>query len=65
MPETVEALLWCAALATWLMMLFTIIKEGVKKIADRVRRRMGRQGKVLRSPFVRDGQKSRETWRSE
>jgi hypothetical protein len=28
MPETVEALLWCAALATWLMMLFTIIKEG-------------------------------------
>ena len=65
MPETVEALLWCAALATWLMMLFTFVREGVKKIVDRVRRRKGRQGKVLRSPFARDGQQSRETWRPE
>ncbi len=65
MPETIEALLWCAALATWLMMFFTIVKKGVKKIADLVRRRMRKQGKFLRSPFERDGQKSRETWRPE
>lgn len=65
MPETLEALLWCAALATWLMILFTIIRESVKKIASRVRRRMGRQSKVLRTPFARDGQESRETWRPE
>ncbi len=65
MPETVEALLWCAALATWLMMFFTIVKEGVKEIVDRVRRRKGGRGKALRSPFAGDGQKSRETWRSE
>jgi hypothetical protein len=65
MPETLEALLWCAALATWLMILFTIVKEGVKRIADHVRRRMGKPGKVLRSPLVKDGQQSRETWRPE
>jgi hypothetical protein len=65
MPETVEALLWCAALATWLMMLFTFVREGVKKIVDRVRGRMSRQGKVLRSPLVRDGQQSRKIWRRE
>ena len=65
MPETVEAILWCAALATWLMMLFTIVREGVKKVVDFVRRRKGRRGKVLRSPFARDGQQSRETWRPE
>jgi hypothetical protein len=65
MPETVEALLWCAALATWLMMLFTIVRGGVKKIADHVRGRMSRQGEALRSPAVRDGRHSRETGRLE
>jgi hypothetical protein len=65
MPETVEALLWCAALATWLMILFTIVREGVKKLVDRVRGRMSRQGKVLRSPLVRDGQQSRKIGRRE
>lgn len=62
MPETIEALLWCAARATWLMMFFTIVRKGVNEILGSVRRRMGRQAKVLRSPF---GQKSRETWRPE
>ena len=60
MPETIEALLWCAALATWLVILFTIVREGVKKLVDRVRGRMSRQGKVIRSPLVRDGQQSRK-----
>lgn len=32
MPETLEALLWCAALATWLMILSTIVKEVVKTV---------------------------------
>jgi hypothetical protein len=65
MPETVEAVLWCAALATWLMMLFTIVREGVRKIVDLVRKRKGRRGKVVRSPFAREGRQSRETWRPE
>jgi hypothetical protein len=64
MPETVEALLWCAALATWLMILFTIVGEGVKKLVDRIRGRMSRQGKVL-SLLVRDGQQSRKIGRRE
>ena len=65
MPETVEAILWCAALATWLMMSFTIVREGVKKIVDLVRGRVSRRGKAPRSPFVRDAQQSRDTWRPE
>jgi hypothetical protein len=65
MPETVEAVLWCAALATWLMMLFTIVRQGVKKIIDLVRGRVSRRGKAPRSPFEREGRQSRETWRPE
>jgi hypothetical protein len=64
MPETLEALLWCAALATWLMILFTIVSESVKKLVDRIRGRMSRQGKVL-SLLVRDGQQSRKIGRRE
>ncbi len=37
MPETVEVLLWCAALATWLMMFFKIANESVKKLVIFVR----------------------------
>jgi hypothetical protein len=59
MPETVEALLWCAALATWLMILFTIVSESVKKLVDRIRGRMSRRAKVL-SLLARDGQQSRK-----
>ncbi len=65
MPETLEALLWCAALATWLMMLFTIVKDGVNKIVDQVRGRRGGQQKTLRTPSVGDGRRSRVTWRPE
>ena len=65
MPETIEAILWCAALATWLMMLFTIVREGVKKIVELVRGRVSRRGKTPRSPFAGDGQQPRETWRPE
>lgn len=33
MPETLESLLWCAALATWLMLLFRIAGEQLKPLS--------------------------------
>ena len=33
MPETLESLLWCAALATWLMLLFGIAIERLKPLS--------------------------------
>jgi len=47
MPETVEVLLWCAALATWLMMFFKIASEGVKKLLLFIR---GRTSRVRPAP---------------
>jgi hypothetical protein len=47
MPETVEALLWCAALATWLMMFFAIASDSVKKLVLLVR---GRTSTPRRAP---------------
>lgn len=35
MPETLESLLWCAALATWLMLLFRIMGEYLKPLSKR------------------------------
>lgn len=32
MPETLEILLWCAALATWLMLFFGLISERLKPL---------------------------------
>jgi len=32
MSETIDILLWCAALATWLMMFFAMVSESVKKL---------------------------------
>lgn len=65
MPESVEALLWCAALATWLMILFTVVSESVQKVVHRVRGKMSRQHKVARSSFRRDEQPSGEPSRPE
>jgi len=31
MPETLEVTLWCAALATWLMLLFAFLSDGYKR----------------------------------
>jgi hypothetical protein len=53
MPETVEALLWCAALATWLMMFSKIASEGVKKLVLLVRSRTNR---LRRTPPGRQGE---------
>ena len=50
MSETVDVLLWCAALATWLMMFSRIVSEGVKKLVLFVR---GRTGRVRRTPSDR------------
>ncbi|GMO15813.1 hypothetical protein TM233_19760 [Bradyrhizobium sp. TM233] len=36
MPETLEILLWCAALATWLMLSFRIISERLKPLSNLV-----------------------------
>ncbi|MBR0957338.1 hypothetical protein [Bradyrhizobium japonicum] len=33
MPDTLESLLWCAALATWLMLFFGIIGERLKPVS--------------------------------
>ncbi|WP_271614643.1 hypothetical protein [Bradyrhizobium sp. CCBAU 51627] len=33
MPETLENLLWCAALATWLMLFFGIITQRLKPLS--------------------------------
>ncbi|QQN66153.1 hypothetical protein JIR23_10945 [Bradyrhizobium diazoefficiens] len=38
MPETLESLLWCAALATWLMLLFALISERLKPLSKLVSR---------------------------
>ena len=38
MPEILEALLWCAALAAWLMFLFAFIGEGLRPLSKSIRR---------------------------
>ena len=40
MPETLEVLLWCTALATWLMFLFAYLSEGYKAVSKYMRRRV-------------------------
>jgi len=47
MPETLDALLWCAALATWLMMFFAIVGESIEKLVRFVR---GRASKLRQAP---------------
>jgi len=38
MPKTLEALLWCAALATWLMLLCGFIAAALRPLARNIRR---------------------------
>jgi hypothetical protein len=38
MPETLEVMLWCAALATWLMLLFAFLSDGYKSLSHNVHR---------------------------
>ena len=38
MPETLEVLLWCAALATWLMLLFAFMGNALKPLSRSIRR---------------------------
>ncbi|MCP3371043.1 hypothetical protein [Bradyrhizobium cajani] len=33
MPEALESVLWCAALATWLMLFFGVIGERLKALS--------------------------------
>jgi hypothetical protein len=40
MPKMLEDLLWCAALATWLMLLCRFIREGLRPILKGIRRRL-------------------------
>jgi hypothetical protein len=38
MPETLEAVLWCAVLATWLMLLCGFIGAALRPRAESIRR---------------------------
>lgn len=38
MPETLESLLWCAALATWLMLFFGLISDRLKPLSRLISR---------------------------
>jgi len=38
MSETLEALLWCAALATWLMLLCGFIATALRPVVKSIRR---------------------------
>lgn len=46
MPETLESLLWCAALATWLMLLFGLISERLKPLSKLISRLLEEAFKV-------------------
>jgi hypothetical protein len=37
MPETLETLLWCAALATWLMLLFAFVRKALEPLFKSIR----------------------------
>ncbi|MBR0854587.1 hypothetical protein [Bradyrhizobium liaoningense] len=41
MPETLESLLWCAALAAWLMLFFRIVGEHLKPLSKYVSHLLG------------------------
>jgi len=47
MSETVDVVLWCAALATWLMMFFAIVSDSLKKLVLFVR---GQTSRLRRTP---------------
>ncbi|MDI3566042.1 hypothetical protein [Bradyrhizobium sp. Arg816] len=38
MPEILEVVLWCAALATWLMLLFALVSKTLKQLLKGIRR---------------------------
>jgi len=38
MPEILEVVLWCAALATWLMLLFVLVSKTLKQLSKSIRR---------------------------
>jgi hypothetical protein len=38
MPEIFEVLLWCAALATWLMLLLAFVSNALKPLSKSIRR---------------------------
>ena len=38
MPETIDAVLWCAALATWLMLLSAFLGNALKPLLKNIRR---------------------------
>jgi hypothetical protein len=46
MPETLEILLWCAALATWLMLLLAFVSKALGPLLKSIRRRIEEAFKV-------------------
>jgi hypothetical protein len=46
MPETLEILLWCAALATWLMLLYAFVSKVLEPLLKSIRRLIDEAFKV-------------------
>jgi hypothetical protein len=40
LPRIFEVLLWCAALATWLMLLFAFMGDGFRSLSKSIQRRL-------------------------
>jgi hypothetical protein len=38
MPETFEVIVWCAALTTWLMLLFAFLSDSYRSLSQNIRR---------------------------
>jgi hypothetical protein len=38
MPETLEVIVWCAALATWLVLFLAFLSGGYKSLSQYIRR---------------------------
>ena len=41
MPDILEVVLWCVALATWLMLLFAFVSNALKPLSKNIRRVIG------------------------
>ena len=46
MPDTLEILLWCAALATWLMLLVAFVSKALEPLFKSIRRLIDEAFKV-------------------
>lgn len=52
MPDILDDLLWCAALATWLMLLFAFLSNALKPISKSIRRLIQKAFSAFAGYFV-------------